>query len=257
MIKGRFFSKDFPTDSLAVILNETAARYMKLENIHDEKVFTDFGNPNGTTREVIGIIHDFNFQSLRDSIQPVALVLGREPNWEMAIRLKKGQEKEGLSRIKELWLKHAPDAPYEFSFLHKNFEEKLSTEKKIGMLFLLFTVLAIFIACLGLFGLATFTAELRIKEIGIRKVMGASVQNILSMLNKDFLKLVVIANLLAWPVTAWLMNQWLGQFAYHTTLPWWSFAVAGMCTIVIAFVSVSSRALRAAKGDPVNSLRDE
>jgi putative ABC transport system permease protein len=108
-----------------------------------------------------------------------------------------------------------------------------------------------------LFGLATFTAELRIKEIVIRKVMGASVQNILSMLNKDFLRLVVIANLLAWPVTAWLMDQWLSQFAYHTTLPWWSFGVAGTCTIVIAFVSVSSRALRAAKGDPVNSLRDE
>jgi putative ABC transport system permease protein len=257
MVKGRFFSKDFPGDSLAVILNETAAKYMKLENIHEEKVFTDFGDPNGTTREVIGVIHDFNFQSLKDSIQPVALVLGLEPNWEMAIRLRKGQEGKALEKIRTLWQKHAPDAPYEYTFLDKNFERKLSTERKIGMLFLLFTLLAIFIACLGLFGLATFTAELRTKEIGIRKVMGASVQNIVAMLNKDFLRLVLIANLVAWPVTGWLMIKWLQQFAYHTSLPWWSFIVAGVGTILIAFFSVSSRALRAAKGDPVNSLRDE
>jgi putative ABC transport system permease protein len=257
MVKGRFFSRDFPDDSLAVILNETAAKYMRLENIHDEKVFTEFGAPKGTTREIIGIIHDFNFQSLKDSIQPVALVLGKEPNWEMAIRLKKGEEQKALENIRALWSRHAPDAPYEYTFLHKNFEEKLSTEKKIGLLFLLFTLLAIFIACLGLFGLATFTAEQRIKEIGIRKVMGASVQNIVAMLNKDFLKLVLIANVIAWPVTGWLMMKWLEQFAYHTTLPWWSFLVAGLATVVIAFLSVSSRALRAAKEDPVNSLRDE
>jgi putative ABC transport system permease protein len=257
MVKGRFFSRDFPADSMAVILNETAAKYMRLENIHNEKVFTEFGAPKGTTREVIGIIHDFNFQSLKDSIQPVALVVGREPNWEMAIRLKKGEEQKALENIKSLWSKHAPDAPFEYTFLHTNFEEKLSTEKKIGFLFLLFTFLAIFIACLGLFGLATFTAEQRIKEIGIRKVMGASVQNIVAMLNKDFLKLVFIANVIAWPVTGWLMLRWLEQFAYHTTLPWWSFPVAGLATIVIAFFSVSSRAVRAAKGDPVNSLRDE
>jgi putative ABC transport system permease protein len=257
MVKGRFFSRDFPGDSLAVILNETAAKYMKMENIHNERIFTEFGDPKGTTRDVIGIIHDFNFQSLRDSIQPIALVLGAEPNWEMAIRIKKGDETKALEKIHTLWLKHAPDAPYEYTFLDKNFEAKLGTEKKIGLLFLLFTVLAIFIACLGLFGLATFTAELRTKEIGIRKVMGASVQNIVVMLNKDFLKLVLIANLLAWPVTGWLMHHWLERFAYHTSLPWWSFIVSGVGTIIIAFFSVSSRAIRAAQGDPVNSLRDE
>jgi putative ABC transport system permease protein len=257
MVKGRFFSRDFPGDSMAVILNETAAKYMALENIHNEKIFTEFGDPDGTTREVIGIIHDFNFQSLKDSIQPVALVLGTEPNWEMAIRLKKGAEENALNKIQGLWMKHAPDAPYDYTFIDKNFEAKLATERKIGLLFLLFTLLAIFIACLGLFGLATFTAELRTKEIGIRKVMGASVHNIVAMLNKDFLKLVLIANLIAWPVTGWLMQQWLEQFAYHTHLPWWAFLLSGLTTVVIAFLSVSSRALRAARGNPVNSLRDE
>jgi putative ABC transport system permease protein len=258
MVKGRFFSRDFPGDTMAVILNETAAKHMDMENIHDQKLFTEFGSPGGTTREVIGVIHDFNFQSLKDSIQPVALVLGREPNWEMAIRLKKGEENKALAKIHELWQKHAPDAPYDYTFLDKNFEAKLGTEKKIGLLFLIFTILAIFIACLGLFGLATFTAELRTKEIGIRKVMGASVQNIVAMLNKDFLKLVLIANVLAWPVTGWLMHQWLERhFAFHTPLPWWAFLVSGIVTVIIAFFSVSSRAFRAARGNPVNSLRDE
>jgi putative ABC transport system permease protein len=257
MVKGRFFSKDFPDDSMAIILNETAAKRMKLENIHDQQVYSEYGSSTGALRDVIGIIHDFNFQSLKDSIQPVALVLGREPNWEMAIRLRKGQEEKALTKIQDLWKKYAPDAPYEFTFLDKNFQEKLNTERKIGFLFLLFTLLAIFIACLGLYGLATFTAEQRTKEIGIRKVLGATVQNIVVMLNLDFLKLVLIANLISWPITGWLMYTWLSGFAYHIPLPWWVFVVAGAVTALIAFGSVSSRAYRAAKGDPVNSLRDE
>src|SRR5690606_30200295 len=125
------------------------------------------------------------------------------------------------------------------------------------MLFFLFTTLAILIACLGLFGLATFTTEQRTKEIGIRKVLGASVEKILFLLNKDFLKLVATANLIAWPVAAWLMTLWLGQFAYHIVIPWWIFPLTGALTCLIAFLSVSSRALSAAKGDPVNSFRDE
>ncbi len=257
MVKGRFFSRDFASDTLAVILNETAARYMKMENIHDEKVFTEFGGNDGTVREVIGIIGDFNFQSPRDSIQPVALVLGREPNWEMAIRLKAGEESKAVEKIRELWSTYAPHAPYDYTFLDKNFENTLKREKNIAMLFLLFTVLAIFIACLGLFGLATFTAELRTKEIGVRKVLGATVENIVAMLNRDFLRLVLIANLIAWPVTGWLMHQWLKQFAYHTSLPWWAFVVSGLTTPLIAFLSVSFRAIRAASGNPVDSLRDE
>jgi putative ABC transport system permease protein len=257
MVKGRFFSKEFPSDSMAVILNETAANTLGLQNIHDAKLFTEFGHPKGTTREVIGIVKDFNFHSTKVPIEPIAMVLGSEPNWEMAIRLKKGEEDIGLDNVKKLWAKHAPEAPFEFTFLDRNFDAKLYTEKRIGILFLLFTVLAILIACLGLFGLATFTAEQRIKEIGIRKVLGASVQNIVLMLNRDFLRLVLVANLLAAPVAGWLMHRWLSQFAYHIPLPWWIFIVAAAITFLIAFISVSSRALRAAKGDPVNSLRDE
>lgn len=257
LVKGRFFSRDFPADSLAVIINETAAKVLKWDHIHDRKLFSEYGDHNGTVREVIGVIRDFNFQSVKEPIQPIALVLGKEPNWEMAVRVKDGQEYDAIGRIRELWTKHAPDAAFEFSFLDSNFERQLETEKQIGMLFLFFTLLAIFIACLGLFGLATFTAELRIKEIGVRKVLGASVENIVVMLNRDFLKLVLIANLIAWPVSACLMFIWLEQFAYHILLPWWVFLAAGAITVLIAFVSVSARAVRAAIGDPVNSLRDE
>lgn len=257
ILKGRYFSPDFPADSLAVILNETAVRRLKLESLLNQKLVTDYGPPGGTKREVIGVVKDFNFQSPKDSIQPVALVLGREPNWEMAIRIKAGQEEPALERIRLLWKKWAPTAPFEYTFLDSNFALKLAVEKRVGILFLLFTLLAVFIACLGLFGLATFTAEQRTKEIGIRKVLGATVADILVMLNKDFLKLVLIANLIAWPVAGWLMNQWLNSFAYHRSISWWVFAVAGSITVVIAFVSVSTRAFRAAGGDPVNSLRNE
>ncbi len=257
MLKGRFFSSEYPEDSLAVILNEEAATAMGINHAGGQRVFTEYGAPAGTMREVIGIIKNFNFQSLRDSIQPVAMVLGKEPNWEMAVRIKAGQESEAIRHIHELWTKYAPDAPFEYSFLQQNFEAKMATEKKIALLFLIFTILAILIACLGLFGLATFTAEQRTKEIGIRKVLGASVERIVFLLNKDFLKLVLAANLVAWPVAGFLMTLWLHQFAYHIVIPWWIFPLTGLATSVIAFISVSSRAVNAAQGDPVNSLRDE
>jgi putative ABC transport system permease protein len=178
---------------------------MKLGQIHDQVLASDYGAVPGNKREVIGIIHDFNYQSLRDSIQPIALVLGRQPNWEMAIRVHEDQKEKAVESIRTLWKKFAPNAPFEYTFLQSNFEIKMQTERKIGLLFLLFTVLAILIACLGLFGLATFTTEQRTKEIGIRKVMGATINSIVILLNKDFIKLVVLANVLAWPVAGWLL----------------------------------------------------
>jgi putative ABC transport system permease protein len=257
IVTGRFFSSDFPGDSSAVILNQTAARKLNITDLHTQKLFTEYGSGQGKPREIIGIMQDFNFQSLRDSIQPMAIVLSRQPNWEMAIRIKEGDPDMTIGKIRFLWKKYSPEAPFEYTFLEKNFNAKLSTEKRIGFLFLLFTTMAIIIACLGLFGLATFTAEQRTKEIGIRKVLGASTNNILRMLNKEFLTLVLIANVIAWPVTGWFMHKWLNQFAYRIDMQWWVFLVAGFITAIIAFASVSSRALRAAKGNPVNSLRNE
>jgi putative ABC transport system permease protein len=255
MKAGRFFSKK-ENDSLSVILNETAARRLGVTNFKGKKVFTDYDQPAGKERLIIGIIQDFNFQSLKDPIQPMAIILGYEPNWEMAIRVGENPE-ESINTIRALFKKHASEAPFEYSMVNQNFEDHHQAERKIGMLFILFTTLAIIIACLGLFGLATFTAEQQRKAIGVRKVLGANIAHIVRMLNKEFLKLVLIANLIAWPVSWWFMNRWLTQFAYHTPIPWWTFAIAGTITFLIAFFSISFKAFKAASGNPVNSLRSE
>jgi putative ABC transport system permease protein len=257
MADGRYFAHDSKDDTLKLIINQKAAEKLAIKNFEGLQLFSGYDQPGGRVREVIGIMRDFNYQSLKDPIQPMAVVLGTEPNWEMAIRVGNGKLEESITIIQTLWKKYAPDAPFEYTLLENNFETKLKTERRIGSLFLLFTILAILIACLGLFGLATFTAEQQRKAIGIRKVLGASLQDIAQMLNKDFLKLVLIANLLAWPVTGYIMSQWLERFAYRIALPWWIFALAGGSTVIIAFLSVSFQALKAASGNPVNSLRNE
>ena len=256
IVQGRFFSENNPTDSNAVILNETAAKKLGITFLQGRKLISHYDEPK-REREVIGIIKDFNFQSLREPIQPLAIVLGRQPNWEIAIRLTPGNTSEKIALIQSLWIKYANKAPFEYTLLEENFAAKHRTEKRIGFIFLLFTSLAIFIACLGLFGLATFAAEQRTKEIGIRKVVGASVRDIVVMINRDFMRLVGIANLVAWPVAVWLMYKWLNSFAFRIAFPWWVLVAAGAITLVIAFLSISLQALRAARGNPVKSLRAE
>jgi putative ABC transport system permease protein len=256
IVKGRFFSEQNPADSNTVIINETAASKLGLSSFTGKKLKSNYDQSN-REREIIGIIKDFNFHSLKEPIQPLAITLGPQPNWEIAIRLSKGNTEEKIALIESIWQKYADNAPFEYTFLDKNFEAKHKTEKRIGFIFLLFTSLAIFIACLGLFGLAAFTAEQRTKEIGIRKVVGASVRDIVLMINQDFMKLVGIANIIAWPVAGWIMYSWLGEFAFHIAFPWWAFLVAGFITLLIAFLSISFQALRAAQGNPVKSLRNE
>ncbi|RAW00719.1 ABC transporter permease [Pseudochryseolinea flava] len=257
MVIGRFFSQEFPTDTAAIILNQKAIEKLGLEHFGHLRLFSAYGGPHGAEKEVIGVMQDFNFQSLKDPIQPMAIVLGKQPNWEMAVRIKDGRYDEIISYMKFLWKKYAPNAPFEYTFLDKNFEAKHRTEKQIGFLFFIFTALAMAIACLGLFGLATFTAEQRIKEIGIRKVVGATTTSIVLMLNKDFLRLVLIANLLAIPAAWCLLTEWLSQFAYHTHVQWWMILMALVTTTAIAFLSISFQAIRAGRGNPVNSLRNE
>jgi putative ABC transport system permease protein len=258
MVQGRFFNEQFPGDTACIILNQAAAERLGIKVVDRQRIFSSYDQPDGRVREVIGIIKDFNFQSLKDPIQPLAVVLGNEPNWEMAIRLKDdAPHAQALNEIETLYKKYAPAAPFEYTFVKENFAHKVERERMIGLLFMLFTILAILIACLGLFGLATFTAEQQRKAIGIRKVLGATIPDIVRMLNHDFLKLVLTANLIAWPVSWWIMTQWLDQFAFHVTLPWWIFLLAGAITGIIAFFSVSFQALKAAAGNPVNSLRNE
>ncbi|MBL0740183.1 ABC transporter permease [Chryseolinea lacunae] len=256
LAEGRFFSSQIASDSNAIILNQTAAKKLGWEKFKGKKLVTNYDH-DGRAREVIGILQDFNFQSLKEPVQPLAVVLGPEPNWEMAIRITKENTEEKLALIRTFWKKYAPDAPFEYVFLDKNFEAKQAAERKLGTIFFLFTSLAIFIACLGLLGLASFKAEQATKEIGIRKVMGATVNDIVLMMNRDFLKLVVAANVLAWPVAAWAVYVWLNQFAYRISFPWLAFLLAGVISFVIAFAAVGYQAGRAARGNPVKSLRNE
>lgn len=254
LLKGRFFH---PGDSNVVIINEAAAKAMGIKAPGEKKIFSYFYSVRGKWYSVVGIVKNFNFQSLKEPIHPLVLLPAPEPYWEMAVRITPGDRDEKLELIQSLFKKYAPNVAFEYSFVNENFQAKHKTERRVGWLFLLFTSLAIFIACLGLLGLAAFTAEQRTKEIGIRKAVGASVSNIISLLNKDFLKLVLVANILAWPAAWWLMDQWLKQFAYHVSIKWWVFVLAGVLTLVIALLSVSFQALKAAAGDPVNSLRND
>lgn len=257
MVAGRFFSPDFPDDSTAVIINEAAAKALGFTRMERQQLVTQYGNSNGMDREVIGVIKNFNTTSLRDSIQPIAIVLGYQPNWEMAIRLQTEEHEQALETIKKLWKQYAPEAPFEFTYVAENFNKSYTPEKQIGFLFFGFTGIAITIACLGLLGLATFIGEQRTKEIGIRKALGATERGIVMLLNKDFLILVVIANALAWPIAGWFMYEWLHQFAYPAPFPWWVFLISATITISIALFTISYQAWRSASGNPVNSLRNE
>jgi putative ABC transport system permease protein len=257
MLQGRFFSSTSTKDSSFLILNEKAAETLGIKVVDGQKIYSGYDQPSGRIRQVIGIMKDFNFKSLKDPIQPLAIVLGYEVNWEMAIRIKENHLEEGIAAVQNLWKQFAPTAPFEYSLVEDNFGHKIATEKRVATLFMIFTLLAILIACLGLFGLATFTAEQQRKAIGIRKVLGATDHEIVRMLNMSFLKLVLIANLIAWPFTWWVMSLWLDQFAFRITMPWWIFPMAGAITFIIALFSVSFQALRAASGNPVNSLRNE
>lgn len=256
MVKGRFFSKLEPADTSAIIINEAALKVFGWKDFSDKTIFSGYDTP-GRVRKVIGVIQDFNFRSAREPIQPLAVILGDEPSWEMAIRVKPGKADSALAFIQQTWKKYVPDVPFEAQSVEKNLADAYQTEKKIGMVFLTFTVLAVFIACLGLFGLATFTAEQRTKEIGIRKVLGAGVFSITGMLNKNFLQYVVLGNILSYPLIWWYMNHWLNQFEYHIPVSIWIFVFTTGISILIAFLSVSYQAIKAARTNPVNALRNE
>jgi putative ABC transport system permease protein len=259
MKSGRFFSRDFPADTSKMILNETAARQAGYEDFTGKKFVTGFeaATDQGRELEVIGIMKDFNYKSLHTPIGPMAIVLGNQPNWEMGIRLTPGHPAEKIKIIEQVWKKFAPDAPFEYSFVNQNYDAKFRAEQRMGQIFVLFTSLTLMIAALGLFGLATFTAEQRAKEIGIRKVMGASVSQITILLSKDFTRLVAIAFLFAIPVTWYAMTQWLEGFAYRMNFDFTVVVIGGGLSILVAWVVISYQSIRAAFENPVESLKSE
>jgi putative ABC transport system permease protein len=256
-IQGRNFSREFGTDSLGLVINETCAKMLGGGNVIGKKIYTSSdGKTMDRVYTIIGVVKNFNFESLRQEVGPLSMRLGNA-NWTTAVKLSSGDIPGLIAGIEKLFKSMASGKPFSYRFLDDAFEDMYRTEQRIGKLALTFSVLAIFIACLGLFGLATYMAQQRVKEIGVRKVLGASVFNIVQMLSSDFIKLVALSAVISFPLSWWAMHSWLQDFAFRTTLNWWVFALAGLTGLIIALATISFQAIRAAIANPVKSLRNE
>ncbi len=256
MVAGRGFSRDFSTDTSSFLINEAAANVLGMTN--EEAIGKDFGYGNRRGR-LIGVFNDFHFESLHEKIVPLVILVPRNTNnyGNISIKVTGTNIPAALTHIERTWKKFLPEVPYQYTFLDENFNRLYDAEEKQKTIFTIFACIAIFIACLGLFGLSAFAISQRIKEIGIRKVLGASVNTIVSLLSKDFLKLVLLAALIAFPIAWYAMNNWLEDFAYRIAIPWWAFIVAGILAALIALFTISFQAIKAAVRNPVKSLRTE
>lgn len=260
-VAGRLFSKQFPGDtSFRVILNETAVKeigFASPEETIGKKVYFDFKGQNYGF-EVVGVVKDFHFEDLHLPITPYGFQLNNDTRYNyMIVHVKQGELASVLSSIEASWHKLNPSEPFEYSFLDDDFQKNYSAENRLSGIVTYFTLIAILISCLGLFGLATFSAEQRIKEIGVRKVLGASTTGIVTLLSKDFLKLVAVAIVIASPVAWFVMNKWLEDFAYRTNISWTVFVITTIAALLIALITISFQAIRAALMNPVKSLRTE
>jgi putative ABC transport system permease protein len=256
MAEGRFFSREFKTDTAAIILNEAAYKQMGFKNL-EEAVVISYQGPAPTPLKVVGIIKDFNYHSLKDKVQPMAMLLSRAPNYEMAIRLNAGNTQQQIAELEKIWKKHTSGAPFEYSFLDQNFDALFRAEQRMGQVILVFTALAIGIACLGLFGLAAYTAEQRAKEISIRKVMGASVTQMVVLMSRDFTLLILVAFFIAIPLAWYFLNSWLEGFANRITIDASFVMISGLIAFVVAFLTISFQSIRAARENPVKAMRSE
>ncbi|MCS4436652.1 ABC transporter permease [Aquiflexum gelatinilyticum] len=264
LVSGRNFSLDFPSDSSAVILNESAISKLALEGDPiGQKISLFQQDPDGTqqadkleTWEIIGIAKDFNFESLRQTVSPLGLFFGKSQN-VLALRYNAEETQRVIEELEKNWKELAPGEPFVYSFLDQDFQNMFNTETRVGKLLTVFSALAIIIASLGLFALTAYTVEQRVKEIGIRKVMGASIQNIILLLTKDFGKLVLWAFLFAAPLAAIGIRWFLQSYAYKTTISLWIYIGAGLATFALALIIMGYQSITAASANPVKSLRSE
>ena len=257
IVAGRNFSPAMQTDSQAMIINETAAKAFGWgDNAVGKRIIRDNTNRgHNVPYTVIGVVKDFHFKSLHEAITPLLMVLN--PETGLIIKVKTKDIAGLLASMKQQWMAFNPEEPFSWSFMDELYNKTYKAEQTTSRILNIFAVLTIFVACLGLFGLATYTAEQRAKEIGIRKVLGASVTQVTSMLSKQFIKLVCIACIIAFPLSYWIMHQWLLDFAYRVHLSAWMFIAAGCIAILIALCTVSVQAVKAALANPVKSLRSE
>jgi putative ABC transport system permease protein len=259
MASGRNFSKEMLTDSSAVVINEAAAKFLGYKDAVNKSLYKSLGGKRGSNIKeyhIIGVVKDFHFNSLHQKIEPVIIRLA-DNRGALSIRVNTANLPSLMAQIKGKWATFSPGVQINYSFMDQDFDASYRAEQRIGTIFIVFTSLAIIIACLGLFGLAAYAAEQRTKEIGIRKVLGANVTVIVSMLSKDFIKLVIIAILIASPLAWYLMHLWLQDFAYRVSIQWWVLAGAACTALLIAFITISFQSIKAALANPVNSLRSE
>jgi len=251
--EGRDFSKDFGTDSTSYLLNETAVEKIGFQNPIGQQVV--WGNHPG---KVVGVLKDFHFNSMHQAIEPLIARLDENWNWgTILVRIKAGKTKQAITGLEKICKDLNPKVPFSYQFSDLEYARLYKSEQVVSKLSNYFAFLAIFISCLGLFGLSTFVAGQRTKEIGVRKVLGASVPNIIALLITSFLKLVAIAIVIAVPISQYAMGRWLENFAYKIDIGWWMFAVAGIIAVFIAMLTVSFQAIKAAIANPVKSLRIE
>ena len=257
VVAGRAFSRDFSTDTeRTIILNESAAK--RFGWTPEEAVGKKLEGPySESAAQVIGVVRNFNYKSLRREVEPMTILLDPEYIRAISIRIAPGDIERTLTVIQEKWQKAFPGEQFEYSFLDNRINRLYASEKKLQKIFVIFSSLSILVACLGLLGLVSFTAELMTKEIGIRKVLGASTGSVILLLSKEFIKWIILANIVAWPLAWFMMNKWLQNFAYRANIGWFVFALAGFVTVSIAIFTFIFQTVRTACAKPVNSLRYE
>jgi len=258
IIAGRDFDQKFKKDSTSIIVNESAISVIGVSpnEAIGMRYTPDLGSENPEYFTIIGVVKDFHFSPFREEIESLSLHLGDRAE-SLAIKLEAGSFSNAIAGIESVWNKVAPGQPFDYYFMEDSFNDTYQSEQRLGRIFFIFTSLSILIACLGLFGLAAFNAEKRTKEIGVRKVLGASVSQISYRLTMDFLKLVGIGILISLPVGWYAMSKWLEDFSYRIEIGWWVFLLAALLAIIISILTVSYQSIKAAIVNPVNSLHTE
>jgi putative ABC transport system permease protein len=267
LTEGRFFSRDFGTDTLSLVINERAMSELGLTRetalgarLNSQDEFLNAPDGSVYTYTVVGVVRDFHFHSLHEPISPLVFVNSRRFRYNsglVAIKIAGGNIPNALAGIEKAWDQFVQDRPFHYYFLDQKLAAQYQAEQTARKLFSVFSGLAIFIACIGLLGLTAYATQQRLREISIRKVLGASGGNIVGMMSRDFLRLVLIATVLAFPAAWWMMHRWLQDFAYRVRIPWWVFVLAATTAMVVAVITISFQAIRAAMANPVKTLRAE
>jgi putative ABC transport system permease protein len=254
-VAGRNFSKSFSTDKKAALLNERAADLLGFKNAAD--AINGKLKRGRDTLHIVGVVPNYHQQGLQKAIDPILVLLVPDIRRYYSIKISTDRVQQTIADIHKTWDRYFPEDPFNYFFLDESFNEQYKADTRFGQVFGLFASLAILIACFGLLGLSAYNVLQRTKEIGIRKVLGASIRQLIFLLSKEFLYLVLVSLVIAVPLTWWVMHNWLQDFAYRISIEWWVFAIAGLMAIGIALATVGFQALKAALSNPVKSLRTE